>query len=58
MTVLDVLEDGGLALCAGADGTRVEVLTGVVGSVAAGDTLLVHAGAALVRLDPMAGRAP
>jgi hypothetical protein len=42
-----VLEAGdGLAVCEGG----VEVLTGLVGPVAAGDELLVHAGTALVRL--------
>jgi hypothetical protein len=35
----------GLALCDG-----VEVMTDLVGPVAAGDELLVHAGVALVRL--------
>jgi hydrogenase maturation factor len=47
-----VLEAGGdgLALCADAEGQRSEVMTGLVGAVAAGDTLLVHAGTALTRL--------
>ena len=36
-----------LALCAGADGARSEVMTDLVGEVAPGDRVLVHAGVAL-----------
>jgi hypothetical protein len=43
MIVTDVVD--GLALCDG-----VEVMTELVGAVAPGDELLVHAGVALVRL--------
>ena len=40
------LEEAGLARCDGGD-----VMTDLVGPVAPGDTLLVHAGVALARLD-------
>jgi hydrogenase maturation factor len=46
MRVVEV-RPGGTALCEGG----VEVMTDLVGAVAAGDTLLVHAGVALQRLD-------
>jgi hypothetical protein len=49
MRVLRVPSDY-LAECADPDGGVVEVLTGVVDRVAPGDTLLVHAGTALLRL--------
>jgi hydrogenase maturation factor len=39
--------DGGTALCEG----EVEVMTDLVGAVEPGDSLLVHAGVALQRLD-------
>jgi len=58
MTVVETLDDDGLVLCEDAGGRRSEVLTGVVGPVRAGDSLLVHAGAALVRLDPGAEGRP
>jgi hydrogenase expression/formation protein HypC len=45
MRVLAVAEDG-LALCAG----DVEVMTDLVGMVAPGDELLVHAGVALAKV--------
>ena len=45
----------GVALCEAEDGERAEVLTGVVGDVAPGDVLLVHAGTALLRLSGEAG---
>ena len=48
MRVLEAGDDG-LARCEGG----VEVLTALVGDVAPGDELLVHAGVALVRLGPM-----
>lgn len=41
---------GGLAVCEDEAGSRREVMTGVVGDVSPGEWLLVHAGAALVRL--------
>jgi hydrogenase maturation factor len=43
----------GLALCAHEDGTRETVETALVEPVAPGDTLLVHAGTALARLEPV-----
>jgi len=46
MRVVEV-RPGGTALCEGG----VEVMTDLVGAVEAGDTLLVHAGVALQRLD-------
>jgi hydrogenase maturation factor len=50
MTV--VLIDGarGLALCEDGQGARSSVETGLVEPVTPGDSLLVHAGTALVRL--------
>ena len=45
MTVLEALGDG-LVRCQG----NVEVMTALVGPVAPGDEILVHAGVALVRL--------
>jgi HupF/HypC family len=45
MRVLE-LEDDGLARCDGGD-----VMTDLVGPVAPGDTLLVHAGVALARIE-------
>jgi hydrogenase maturation factor len=45
MRVVDV-RPGALALCEG----DVEVMTDLVGEVAPGDEVLVHAGVALVRL--------
>jgi hydrogenase maturation factor len=41
---------GGLARCASEDGTTSEVMTELVGVVAPGDSVLVHAGVALLRL--------
>jgi hydrogenase maturation factor len=40
------VQPGGLALCDG----EVEVMTDLVGAVAVGDELLVHAGVALARV--------
>ena len=54
MTVVRVDVDRGLALCAGDDGARASVETALVEPVAAGDTLLVHAGTALARLEAAA----
>jgi hydrogenase maturation factor len=49
MTVLRVDAERGLALCE-AGGEKETVETGLVGAVAPGDGLLVHAGTALQRL--------
>ncbi len=54
MTVVRVDLARGLALCAAEDGTRASVETVLVEPVAPGDTLLVHAGTALARLEPVA----
>jgi hydrogenase maturation factor len=48
MSVL-VVEEDGLALCADAEGHSQTVETALVGDVAAGERLLVHAGTALAR---------
>jgi hydrogenase maturation factor len=48
MSVL-VVEEDGLALCADAEGNSQTVETALVGDVAAGERLLVHAGTALAR---------
>jgi hypothetical protein len=50
MRVLAAGADG-LATCAGGDGAPVTVMTDLVGPVARGDELLVHAGTALARLE-------
>jgi hydrogenase maturation factor len=52
MTVVRVDEVRGLALCEGADGARVTVEVALIESAAPRDTLLVHAGTALTRLEP------
>ena len=44
----------GLVLCAAADRSETPVMTELVGLVAEGDLLLVHAGVALVRLEEAA----
>jgi hydrogenase maturation factor len=49
MTVVAVDEERVLALCAGEDGCRSSVEVALVGPVAAGDVLLVHAGTAIAR---------
>ena len=51
MRVVAVDEDRGLALCAAPDGERSSVEIALVGAVAVGDALLVHAGTALTRLE-------
>jgi hydrogenase maturation factor len=51
MRVLALDEDRGLALCEAPDGGRSSVEVALVGVVAPGDALLVHAGTALTRLD-------
>lgn len=52
MRVVAVDEARGLALCAAAGGERSSVEIALVGDVAPGDALLVHAGTALALLDP------
>ena len=49
------LEDDGLASCRDGAGERATVDVQLVGGVAMGDTVLVHAGVALVRLSAMDG---
>jgi hydrogenase assembly chaperone HypC/HupF len=49
--VLRIDEDRGLALCADAEGAKSTVEIALVDPVQVGDTLLVHAGVALARLD-------
>ena len=49
MRVLRIDEARGLALCEADDGAHSSVETALVEPVAIGDTLLVHAGTALVR---------
>ena len=51
MRVVAVDEARGLALCAAEGGERSAVEIALVGAVAPGDALLVHAGTALVRLE-------
>ena len=50
MVVHAVDKQRGLALCAGPDDTRHTVETELVGPVAPGDRLLVHAGTAIAAL--------
>jgi hydrogenase maturation factor len=50
MRVLDPGREG-LSLCVDARGTPAEVMTDLVGAVAAGDAVLVHAGVAIARLE-------
>ena len=54
MTVLRVDSVRGLALCEDQDGTRTTVEIALIDAVAPRDTLLVHAGTALTRLEPAA----
>jgi hypothetical protein len=49
MRVVEADADG-LARCATDDGAMSEVMTDLVGIVAPGDSVLVHAGVALLRL--------
>jgi hydrogenase maturation factor len=53
MRVVAVDEDRALALCAAPDGEHASVEIALVGAIAPGDALLVHAGTALTRLDTM-----
>lgn len=52
MRVLRIDVVRGIALCAAPDGSHSSVETELVAPVAPGDTVLVHAGVALVRLEP------
>ena len=54
MTVVGVDQVRGLALCEDEDGTRATVEIALIDAVAPGDTVLVHAGTALTRLEPAA----
>lgn len=54
MLVESAGEGTGLAWCVDGSGARSEVMTLLVEPVAAGDVLLVHAGAAIARLDARA----
>jgi hydrogenase maturation factor len=49
MRVVEACDDG-LARCAAEDGATNEVMTDLVGTVEPGDSVLVHAGVALLRL--------
>jgi len=49
MRVVEAVE-AGLAVCSTEDGASSEVMTDLVGAVAPGDSVLVHAGVALTRL--------
>jgi hydrogenase maturation factor len=49
MRVVEADADG-LARCEGEDGATSEVMTDLVGAVTPGDSVLVHAGVALLRL--------
>ena len=51
MRVLELDDAQGLALCAGDEGERRTVEVGLLGSLAPGDAVLVHADVALVRLE-------
>ena len=51
VTVVAAAADG-LAECADGNGVAGEVDVALVGDVAPGDALLVHAGVAIARLDP------
>jgi hydrogenase maturation factor len=54
MTVVRVDAERELALCAHDDGKHETVEVALVDPVVPGDTLLVHAGTALARLEPAA----
>lgn len=51
MEVIEVDADRALAVCSDGSGARSRVMTDLVGPVAPGDHLLVHAGTALLFLD-------
>ncbi len=50
MRVVRIDERRGLALCEDTEGKRTSVETALVDGVSSGDTLLVHAGTALTRV--------
>jgi hydrogenase expression/formation protein HypC len=50
MRIVEASSDG-LALCVDGDGSESTVMTDLVGFVGPGDSVLVHAGVALARLD-------
>jgi hydrogenase maturation factor len=52
MIVVEVDASLGLAVCRAEDGSESSVEIALIESAAAGDRLLVHAGTALVALDP------
>jgi hydrogenase maturation factor len=52
MIVLGVDESLGLAVCQAEDGGESSVEIALIDEVATGDRLLVHAGTAIVRLEP------
>jgi hydrogenase assembly chaperone HypC/HupF len=52
MRVVKLDSERGVALCEDAAGERTTVETALVDSPAPGDEVLVHAGVALVRLEP------
>jgi hydrogenase maturation factor len=54
MRVVRIDEASCVALCEDADGTRTDVATDLIGPLAEGDELLVHAGVALVRTEAAA----
>jgi hydrogenase maturation factor len=54
MRVLKLDPARGVALCEDEGGQRATVETALVDAVAPGDDLLVHAGVALIRLEPAA----
>ena len=51
MRVVGPGDEPGLAECAGDDGRRASVETGLLDGVAVGDVVLVHAGVALQRVE-------
>lgn len=55
LTVLRVDRPRAIALCAAADGAHSSVEIALIDEVHAGDTLLVHAGTALMKLAPTGG---
>ncbi|MEA2374311.1 MAG: hydrogenase expression/formation protein HypC [Thermoleophilaceae bacterium] len=54
LRVLRVDESRGLALCSDGDGHKETVETALVGPVKPGDALLVHAGTAILKPEPVA----
>lgn len=52
MRVAALLEDPDLAVCVDENGECTDVMTALVEDVRVGDRLLVHAGTALLRLEP------